>query len=131
MQLGTATSASAYGKAVWQITFSQNCDNAQYCIGGQGGLGGGWGWVALYSDGTGDMQVTECGHGGGGAGAFHEAVNIGEWTIDQANGVFEIVTASDPSFEGDQPVPAAPGHYNLHPAPGISFQITVSLNPTS
>jgi hypothetical protein len=120
-----------YGRlAQYQITFSQNCNNPAYCLGGQDGLGGSWGWAVLNSDGTGDLQITFCGHlPGVGGGAGHEDVDFNSWSIDQANGVFFINSASDPDFEGDTPIPAAPGQYNIHPAPGVNIEITVTKIP--
>jgi hypothetical protein len=130
--LASASVASAsYGRlAKYQITFSQNCDNPAFCLGGQGGLGGTWGWAVLNSDGTSDLQITFCGHAPGqGGGAGHEAVDINAWSIDSANGVFFFNSTSDPSFEGDTPIPAAPGHYSMHPAPGVAMEITVVKIP--
>jgi len=128
---GAPAANADYGPlAEYQITFSQNCNNPSFCLGGQGGLGGDWGWAVLNTDGTGDLQITFCGHAPGlGGGAGHEAVDIEGWTIDSANGVFEITDASDPSFVGDTPIPAAPGHYNLHPAHGVTIEITVKKIP--
>lgn len=127
-----APSASAtYGSgAEYQIAFSQNCNNATYCLGGQGGLGGDWGWAVLNKDGTGDLQITFCGHTPGqGGGAGHASVDIYSWTID--NGVFDITSSNNPEFNGDSPIPAAPGHYNMHPAPGVAIEITVKKLPGS
>jgi len=128
---GAPTANASYGKlAEYQITLSQNCNNPDFCLGGEGGLGGDWGWAVLNSDGTGDLQVTFCGHAPGlGGGAGHEDVDIYGWTIDAANGVFEITAASDPDFVGDTPIPAAPGHYNIHPAPGVAIEVTVAKIP--
>lgn len=125
------TANASYGKlAEYQVTISQNCDNAKYCLGGQGGLGGTWGWAVFNSDGTGDLQITFCGHAPGlGGGAGHEAVDFSAWSIDTANGVFRVDSASDPNFVGDTPIPAAPGHYNIHPAPGVAIEITVAKIP--
>lgn len=126
-----APSANAtYGPgAEYQIAFSQNCNNAKFCLGGGGGLGGDWGWAVLNKDGTGDLQITFCGHGGGGGGAGHASVDIYSWTID--HGVFDITSSSNPQFNGDSPIPAAPGHYNMHPAPGVAIEITVKKLPNS
>ena len=123
------TANASYGKlAQYQVTFSQNCNNATYCLGGDGGLGGSWGWAVFNSDGTGDLQITFCGHAPGlGGGAGHEDVDFYAWSI--ANGVFHVDSASDPSFVGDTPIPAAPGHYNIHPAPGVAIEITVAKIP--
>jgi hypothetical protein len=78
------TANASYGKlAQYQVTISQNCDNAKYCLGGQGGLGGTWGWAVFNSDGTGDLQITFCGHAPGlGGGAGHEDVDFYAWSID-------------------------------------------------
>ena len=64
---------------------------------------------------------------GMGGGAGHSSVDIFAWHI--ANGVFVIGSASDPSFEGPSPIPATPGHYNDHPAPGVNAEITVVQVP--
>lgn len=129
--VGAPRVSAAYNNhAEFQITFSQNCDNAALCLGGAGGLGGDWGWAVLNSDGSGDLQITFCFHAPGlGGGAGHEDVNIYAWSIDTTNHVFFINSASDPTFEGDTPIPAAPGHYNLHPATGVSIEITVVAVP--
>lgn len=129
--LAAPSASAAYNNtAQFQIAFSQNCNNAAFCLGGQQGLGGDWGWAVLNSDGSGDLQIAFCGHlPGVGGGAGHEAVDVFGWHVDTANGVFFIDSASDPNFEGDTPIPAAPGHYNLHPAPGVAIEITVAAIP--
>jgi hypothetical protein len=118
-----------YGNlAKYQITFSENCNNASLCLAGEEGLGGDWGWAVLNTDGTGDLQITFCGHQPGvGGGAGHEAVDIYAWHI--ADGVFFIDSASDPNFVGPTPIPGAPGHYSQHPAPGVAIEITVTAIP--
>ena len=106
---GAPVASASYGKlAVYQIALSQNCNNPAYCLGGEEGLGGSWGWAVLNSDGTGDLQITFCGHASGqGGGAGHEDVDIFSWSIDKATGVFQFDAASDPQFVGDTPIPAA------------------------
>jgi hypothetical protein len=112
-----------YGKAQYQITFSSNCNNATFC---GNGLGGDWGWAALNADGTGDLVTTGCGHFPGfGGGAFNEHVDIYQWSIDTVTGYFRIDSASDPSFEGDTPIPYEPGnsyHFSFRPAPGVNVE---------
>ena len=137
--------AGAYGnsgpaKQTYQITFSGNCNNASVC-GGE--LGGFWGWAVLYSDGTGDAELTGCGHlihagGPGTAGAqhFHN-----DFTYDLAN-TAEFVTVSETqTFVGrtrftqtvpgeDTGIPLVPGHHSTtelfgFSAPGVSFQAQV------
>ena len=131
LMVAAPNAGASYGPlAVYQIAFSQNCNNASFCLGGQGGLGGTWGWAALNSDGTGDLEVTFCGHAPGqGGGAGHEHVDVFAWSIAKHKGVFRFDAASDPSFVGPTPIPATPGHYNMHPAPGVAIEITVTKIP--
>jgi hypothetical protein len=131
LMVGASGASADYGNlAQYQITFSQNCNNAALCLGGGQGLGGDWGWGVLNSDGTGDLQIAFCGHAPGlGGGAGHEAVDISSWSIDETNGVFFIGSASDPSFEGDTPFPSTPGHYNIHSGPGVTTEVTVVKIP--
>jgi len=121
--------AADYGSnALYQITFSQNCDNASFCLGGDGGLGGDWGWAAFNTDHTGDLVVAFCGHQPGqGNFACGERVDL-TWDYDPS-GFFVITSASDPSFVGQSPVPTTPGHYNEHPAPGVAIEVTVAQIP--
>jgi len=125
--LAAATSASAtYGPtAEYQVALSSNCNNAAACA---DSFGGDWGWGVFNNNGTGDLQITFCGHdraGHGGAG--HEAIDIYAWHT--AGGVFVIDSASDPHFEGPTPVPSTPGHYSMHPAPGVNTEIQVTKIP--
>jgi hypothetical protein len=145
--LATSPSAGAYGnsgpaKQTYQLAFSSNCNNPSVC--GADELGGFWGWAVLYSDGTGDAELTGCGHlthGGGpgtaGAGHFHD-----DFTYDLAN-TTELVTLSETeTFVGHgtpvtvtvpgEPtgIPLIPGHYSTtdllgFSAPGVSFQVQV------
>src|SRR6266581_7132300 len=66
--LATASPASAdYGKgAVYQIELSANASGPQG--------GGVWLWFGLNSDGTGDYQGSDCGHGG--VGAAHNGGDV-------------------------------------------------------
>jgi hypothetical protein len=142
-------SVAAYGNAggahqTYQIMFSSNCNNPTICTRELGGLGGFWGWAVLYSDGTGDAELTGCGHminGGGpgtaGAGHFRD-----DFTYDLAD-TTELVTLSEmQTFVGHgQPVtkvgtpgdtgfPLTPGHYDTtallgFSAPGVSFMVQV------
>ena len=129
-----APAGAATSHQEWQVGFSFNCDNPSVC--GADGLGGFWGWYAFYSDGTGDAALTGCGHtvhggGPGSAGAGHENVDIEAWHVDPVSGDFVIDTSTPSDAEGDTGIPAAPGHYSLHPAPGVSDNISVRLNPTA
>jgi hypothetical protein len=121
--------AADYGSsALYQITFSQNCNNASFCLGGDDGLGGDWGWAAFNTDHTGDLVIAFCGHlKGFGGGAGSERVDL-TWDYD-ASGFFVITSASDPSFVGQSPIPTTPGHYNMHPAPGVAIEVTLAQIP--
>jgi hypothetical protein len=140
----------------WQIGLSFNCNNPDFC-GNE--LGGFWGWVEFdrWSDGsiTGDAELAGCGHsvGGGGpgsAGAGHisldaTSVHLGPAGPDDPNpggqvfyidhnvatftGRFGGTVVDDPDFLGDSGIPAEPGHYSFHPAPGVTFVIQVAYRP--
>ena len=131
--LSAAAPASAATKTqVWQVGFSFNCDNASICENTMfGGTGGFWGWYAFYSDGTGDIAMTGCGHGSGGSGAFHENVQIDAWHIDSVTGDFVVDSSSPADAEGDTGIPAAPGHYSMTFGAGVRANIQVNLNPTA
>lgn len=130
-----APSASAYGStAVYQITFSLNCTSpAPGACDQFGGPGGVWGWIELDADGTGDMTITFCGHtiGGGGAGAFHENVDITAWSI--SGGLISIDGTNPPVppfvLGTGLEIPSAAGHYSQHPFPGLAAEITVVRIP--
>jgi hypothetical protein len=126
--VGAPSASASYGPlAEYQIAFSQNCNNASFC---GNHLGGSWGWAVLNTDGTGDLQITFCGHSPGqGGGAGHEDVDIFAWSENTKKGVFRIDAASDPEFVGNTPIPSEPGHYSLHPAPGVAMEITVAEIP--
>ena len=155
LTVGLASPASAYGGGAghdtWQVGISGNCNNPSYC--GADGLGGFWGWVEFdrFADGTitGDAQVTGCGHttGGGGpgsAGAGHADVDITSAHLGPAQPndpnfgtpgaqVFSIDSnlvngvPNDPDFLGDSGIPAEPGHYSFHPAPGVAGNLQVAF----
>jgi hypothetical protein len=134
-----SAAGSTYSGAIYQITFSINCNNPSASC-AQGGLGGQWGWIALMpfaagaQDGAANAQITECGHqiGGGGpgtAGAGHLSAD-GTWTDTSTPGA---ITPTDP--HGDYLsitvggitliVPATYGHYTVN-AFGLTGQIQVS-----
>lgn len=147
--LGAAPARADYGPlAVYQVTFSMNCNNPSFC--GSDGLGGFWGWAVFNSDGTADAELTGCGHlqggpGGGGGGAGHFHADVPHWYI--SGGTFWVVDETD-TFVGhgtpvsvttpgatDTGIPAAPGHYSasdlfgFSPPPGVSFNIQVTKIP--
>jgi hypothetical protein len=133
--------ASAYGNsAVYQLTFSLNCDNPSYplCSSTNGvGLGGTWGWIELDNTGTYDATMTFCGHQNPGQpnGAFHVNVKDAPWiTTDLQtalkDGNFPVGT--DPNNQYLVPLgapaafPATPGHYSMKLAPGVSLEAQVT-----
>jgi hypothetical protein len=141
----TAGSARAeYGPlAVYQVTFSFNCNNPSVC---GPDLGGFWGWAVFNSDGSADAELTGCGHtvGGGGGGAIHFHADAEDWFIQ--NGDFWVSSEVDTyvgrfahteviSSPTDTGIPAAPGHYStseilgFKAPPGMAIQIQVTKIP--
>jgi hypothetical protein len=129
-----APSAGAYGNtAVYQITFSLNCTSVTPGACDQfGGPGGVWGWIELDAGGTGDMTLTICGHsvGGGGGGAGHLNAEITDWSAP-ADGLISISGDGLPPFVAGTglEIPSNPGHYSMHPFPGLAAEITVAKIP--
>jgi hypothetical protein len=103
--LATAGPASAdYGKgAVYQIELSANASGPQG--------GGVWLWFGLNSDGTGDYQGSDCGHGG--AGAAHDGGDVTwNYTSDGKHVVINhVILIGLDRFDATVTVPAAYGHY--------------------
>lgn len=149
----TPAAHADYGRAIYQIAISQNCNNPTLCA-AQGGTGGFWGWIAVNNDGTIDAELTGCGHtvGGGGpgtAGAGHTSID-GTWTYgpgplgpgtelyatsetDVSMGRFPG-SVTIPSEYADTGIPLVPGHYSTtqilgFSAPGIHFMIQVTYIP--
>ena len=125
-----AQASSDYSHAQYQVTFSLNCNNPSAPCQQVFGLGGFWGWIALAPDGTGNAQVTDCGHtvGGGGpgqAGAQHTAYDPTYTVISSPGGPPSPITPVDPNGEyivftdstsaalGLPPMPATYGHYSV------------------
>jgi hypothetical protein len=153
---GFASSAGAYGGGashdMWQIGFSFNCNNSDFC---DEGTGGNWGWVEFdrSADGTqtwGDAELAFCFHtvGGGGAGAGHGSVEIESWFIAPGSAGPETFYASgeetdtyrgsretDDFTNEDTGFSAVPGHYSTSeilgfpPPPGVALQVQVSFRP--
>lgn len=122
---------SSYSGAQYQITISYNCNNHSGCV----GFGfGEWGWIALMPGGTGNAQITQCGHGGGGpgsAGAFHESYDP-TWSptstpgrVTDPNGNYLQISGSPDGNVNGLTVPATYGHYTISIGP-ITGQLTVA-----
>jgi hypothetical protein len=140
--LGVTTgSVLAYGKAdapLAQIEFSANCNNPDFGLCQQVGLGGIWFWVEIDANQTGDIAGAGCGHVrgvGGGAGSIRGDIN---WTWSQfPQGIPGAFFAPDPNgyYNFVLPGPGGPetfsfpvtvGHYGARPVPGVSIQVQVA-----
>lgn len=142
--LAGAGNALAYGKAdgpIAQVEISANCNNPDFWLCQEVGLGGVWAWAELdtaggtSSSGTMDYTLTFCGHAGPGGGAHSAGAfghpGQGEWyTIANmgdapagASPFFDPGTYSGPLYVLDfapgtgaddfiAVVPAAVGHYS-------------------
>ncbi|SRR5712691_2887668 len=136
----TPTTASAYGSdAIYQITFSFNCDNptvpaCQPSLENPFGLGGFWGWIELdgspgATSGTdGNFVGTGCSHNPptGPTGADHIAFNDVVWTT--FGPTLALSSPSHPEL-GTLFLPATPGHYSMHPAPGVANEVEIVRIP--
>ena len=132
---GSAQAASDYSHAQYQVTFSLNCNNPSAPCQQVFGLGGIWGWIALMPGGTGNAQVTDCGHsgaGGGGAGAQHFSFDP-TWSTFSSPNAPTPITPTDPNGNylnvdnsiGLPPFPATFGHYSVS-FMGAHGQITIA-----
>lgn len=136
-----SANVAAYGSdAIYQITFSFNCNNADFCQPSPEnpfGLGGFWGWIEL--DGTpgatsgtdGDLVAEGCSHNPptGPTGADHVAFDVVWVTIPTNMGPALVISV--PSFPelGSLFLPATSGHYSMHPAPGIANEVEIMRIP--
>jgi hypothetical protein len=154
--IGAAAPVAAdYGNSggnvqLFQLTVSGNCNNPSIC---GNALGGFWAWAVFNADGTGDAELTGCGHladahGPGLAGAQHFHIDFRYLIVDLGPGfgpwlvvVSEVQTASGGSLGTGTVVtipsefmpvgPAAKAKISTvdvfgFTAPGVSFQETVT-----
>ena len=133
---GPARAGGDYSGAQFQIAFSLNCNNPSAPCQQFFGLGGIWGWIALMPGGTGNAQVTDCGHsvgpGGGGAGAQHSSFDP-SWQEFSSPSAPTPITPTDPNGNylgisnslGLPPFPATYGHYSIT-FMGAKGQITIA-----
>ena len=136
------SSAGAYGGGathdMWQVGISFNRQPILAAVlppAGEPELGGFWGWIEFDRSGTqtwGDAQLTwhlgparpnDPNFGTPGAQDFYVDGNV---VTSNFHGT-TTTTTDDPEFLGDSSVPAEPGHYAFHPAPGASGNIQVAL----
>ena len=139
----TAGGALAYGRAdgpLAQIEFSANCNNPDFELCQQVGLGGIWLWIEIDSaqGQTADIAGAGCGHikgVGGGADSIRGEIDW-EWTATPQGlpggflppdpaGYYTIVLQGP---DGPEPFsfPVTVGHYSLHPAPGVAIELQVA-----
>ena len=123
----TAASASTSGGysagAVYQITWSLNCDDRSAACASDPniGLGGFWGWVALLPANANSVQAdngqeTVCGHPGG--GAFHQSIDSTWFSFPSSSPPGPVADPNDHYLVindpfGLFPVPATMGHYSV------------------
>lgn len=130
-----ARASSDYSHAQFQVTFSLNCNNPSAPCQQVFGLGGIWGWIALMPNGTGNAQVTDCGHtvGGGGQGGAQHMSFDPTWLPFSSPVAPSPITPTDPNGNyllinnniGLPPFPATPGHYSVT-FMGARGQITIA-----
>ena len=94
--------SAGYGQgAVYQVELSANASGPQG--------GGVWLWFGLNSDGTGDYQGSDCGHGG--VGAAHDGGDV-TWHVSGGQVVITgVILNGLGGFPATVTVPAAYGHY--------------------
>ncbi len=139
---GACTTAStshalAYGggPALYQITMSFNCQNKTLCVASPSnpfGIGGGWGWIDLSSNLTGDIQFEGQGHDNADPalnGAVHFAGDVSAVVLQMPSGPLLVIQGTSGTALGFViGLPATPGHYQLPPTgPGISNQVQISM----
>lgn len=141
--LGMTTSGvAAYGHAdgpLAQIEFSANCNNPDFFLCKQVGLGGIWLWIEIDGgegaiSGDADVAGAGCGHVPG-VGGFGESIRGEfEWTWSKfpqgfpgaflaldPNGYYNVAFGPE-SFS----FPVTVGHYSLHPAPAVAIELQVA-----
>jgi len=137
--------ARAYGNdALYQLTYSANCNNPSVplCAPDVFGLGGGWGWIEIDgapgdTSGTADAALTICHHQTAGQvnGATHVNLEDTPWVEllgkDLPPAAFPVDFPGNPD-ETYIYVPAAmlafpdeSDHYSVRVAPGVFVQSTV------
>jgi hypothetical protein len=142
------TTVSAYGTVhLYEITLSYNCMNAALCAPTPFGIGGLWGWIEPDSGGMVDGALQFQGHQNANPALNGTGHTIGfqGWSVISCPGAPDCAlldpeqTPPDPSgryFDiladfntiGVLPVlvPATPGKYSVHSAPGVFSEATVT-----
>ena len=140
--LGASSGAAfAYGSAdhpIAQLELSANCNDPDFPLCQQVGLGGIWLWLEIDANGTGDVAGAGCGHlpgVGGGAGPIVGPITWTSGSESDVRGAGGFLFGADPNhayyivFLGPHEVfgfPKTVGHYSFHPVPAVSIQLTVA-----
>jgi len=144
--LGSAApGVAAYGKAdgpLAQIEFSGNCNNPDYGLCQQIGLGGLWLWIEIdggagATSGDADVAGSGCGHiRGVGGGAFSIRGEFEwEWSATRPPGTLDVTFGAPNDPNGYYVVdlgglvisfPVTTGHYSFHPVPGVAVETQVA-----
>src|SRR4029077_14158155 len=147
--IGGGSTAAAGSAAVYQIAFSNNCNNPAVCFNPQvaGSLGGDWGSVRLNADGTGSAEFTSATHQSPGTpnGAVHYSLIL-TWSQSSSpcltatlcsvapdpNGTYLVITVVNIPQLGVLITSATPGHYKFQGAmfgmPGVNFMLQINAS---
>jgi hypothetical protein len=131
---GAAGASSDYSHAVYQFTFSLNCDSHTAACVNFVGLGGEWGWMALSGSptgGTGNAQVTGCGHNFAGprGGAGHESYDPA-WSVFSSPSAPPLVGAGlDPTNPLLSPTDPNGNYIQIDPSPDWNPQTGQGIHP--
>ncbi len=135
--LGTGT-AFAYGSAdqpIAQVEISGNCNNPDFALCQEVGLGGVWAWAELDTaggngtSGSMDFTIAFCGHSGPGAGP-HSAGGFGHpgegvwWTVNNLNDA--LAAGAFPFFDTSKTYSA---YYVLDFFPGSGADDFIAVVP--
>jgi hypothetical protein len=140
----SAPGVAAYGKAdgpIAQIEFSANCNNPDFGLCQQVGLGGIWVWIEIdggtgATSGEADVAGSGCGHvRGEGGGASSIRGEFDWWWSDMPEGLdvtFGAPTDPNGYYNVDLgggfvlSFPVTTGHYSFHPVPAVAVETQVA-----
>jgi hypothetical protein len=140
----SATGVLAYGQAdqpLAQIELSANCNNPDFGLCQEVGLGGIWFWIEIDADGTGDIAGAGCAHtiGGPRGGAFPirgevtwesfsgspadlQAAGFFAFGVDPGGNYYTVTLFPGEGFA----FPKTVGHYSFKPVAGVTIQLQVA-----
>jgi hypothetical protein len=142
--VASAPGAAAYGIAdgpIAQIEFSANCNNPDFGLCQQVGLGGIWLWIEIDGGagalgGDADIAGSGCGHiRGVGGGAFSIRGEFDWWWAPVPQGLDVTFGAPlDPNGYYNVDLenglvlafPVTTGHYSFHPVPAVAVETQVA-----